>query len=48
MMLLVAGDIDPKAVLAYAEELFGDLERHRLPAPAPVQLEGAAAVPASR
>lgn len=46
MMLLVAGDIDPKAVLAYAEELFGDLKNDTvLPAPAPVQLEGAAGGP---
>ena len=43
MMLLVAGDIDPKAVLAHAEELFGDLKNDTiLPEPAPVQLEGAA------
>lgn len=46
MMLLVAGDIDPKAVLAYAEELFGDLKNDTvLPSPAPVQLEGAAGGP---
>ena len=46
MMLLVAGDIDPKAVLAYAEELFGDLKNDTiLPEPAPVQLEGAAGGP---
>lgn len=46
MMLLVAGDIDPNAVLAYAEELFGDLKNDTvLPAPAPVQLEGAAGGP---
>lgn len=46
MMLLVAGDIDPKAVLAYAKELFGDLKNDTvLPAPAPVQLEGAAGGP---
>lgn len=46
MMLLVAGDIDPKAVLAHAEELFGDLKNDTiLPEPAPVQLEGAAGGP---
>ena len=46
MMLLVAGDIDPKAVLAHAEELFGDLKNDAaLPEPAPVQLEGAAGGP---
>lgn len=46
MMLLVAGDIDPKAVLAHAEELFGDLKNGTiLPEPAPVQLEGAAGGP---
>lgn len=46
MMLLVAGDIEPKAVLAHAEELFGDLKNDAvLPAPAPVQLEGAAGGP---
>ena len=46
MMLLVAGDIDPKAVLAHAEELFGDLKNDTvLPSPAPVQLEGAAGGP---
>ena len=45
-MLLVAGDIDPKAVLAHAEELFGDLKNDTiLPEPAPVQLEGAAGGP---
>lgn len=46
MMLLVAGDIDPKAVLAHAEELFGDLKNDAiLPEPAPVRLEGAAGGP---
>lgn len=46
MMLLVAGDIDPKAVLAHAEELFDDLKNDTiLPEPAPVQLEGAAGGP---
>ena len=46
MMLLVAGDIDPKAVLAHAEELFGDLKNDTiLPESAPVQLEGAAGGP---
>lgn len=46
MMLLVAGDIDPKAVLAHSEELFGDLKNDTiLPEPAPVQLEGAAGGP---
>lgn len=46
MMLLVASDIDPKAVLAHAEELFGDLKNDTiLPEPAPVQLEGAAGGP---
>lgn len=46
MMLLVAGAIDPKAVLAHAEELFGDLKNDTiLPEPAPVQLEGAAGGP---
>lgn len=46
MMLLVAGDIDPKAVLAHAEELFGDLKNDTiLPEPAPVQLEGSAGGP---
>lgn len=46
MMLLVAGDIDPKAVLAHAEELFGDLKNDAiLPDPAPVRLEGAAGGP---
>ena len=46
MMRLVAGDIDPKAVLAHAEELFGDLKNDTiLPEPAPVQLEGAAGGP---
>ena len=46
MMLLVAGDIDPKAVLAHAEELCGDLKNDTiLPEPAPVQLEGAAGGP---
>lgn len=46
MMLLVAGDIDPKAVLAHAEELFSDLKNDTiLPEPAPVQLEGAAGGP---
>lgn len=46
MMLLVAGDIDPKAVLAHAEELFGDLKNDTiLPEPAPVQLEGVAGGP---
>lgn len=46
MMLLVAGDIDLKAVLAHAEELFGDLKNDTiLPEPAPVQLEGAAGGP---
>lgn len=46
MMLLVAGDIDPKAVLAHAEELFGDLKNDTIrPEPAPVQLEGAAGGP---
>lgn len=46
MMLLVAGDINPKAVLAHAEELFGDLKNDTiLPEPAPVQLEGAAGGP---
>lgn len=46
MMLLVAGDIDPKAVLAHAEELFGDLKNDTiLPEPAPVRLEGAAGGP---
>lgn len=46
MMLLVAGDIDPKAVLAHAEELFGDLKNDTiLPEPAPVQLEGTAGGP---
>lgn len=46
MMLLVAGDIDPKAVLAHAEKLFGDLKNDTiLPEPAPVQLEGAAGGP---
>lgn len=46
MMLLVAGDIDPKAVLAHAEELFGDLKNDAiLPEPAPVLLEGAAGGP---
>ena len=46
MMLLVAGDIDPKAVLAHAEELFGDLKNDTiLPEPTPVQLEGAAGGP---
>ena len=46
MMLLVAGDIDPTAVLAHAEELFGDLKNDTiLPEPAPVQLEGAAGGP---
>lgn len=46
MMLLVAGDIDPKAVLAHAEELFGGLKNDTiLPEPAPVQLEGAAGGP---
>lgn len=46
MMLLVAGDIDPKAVLAHAEELFGALKNDTiLPEPAPVQLEGAAGGP---
>lgn len=46
MMLLVAGDIDPKTVLAHAEELFGDLKNDTiLPEPAPVQLEGAAGGP---
>ena len=46
MILLVAGDIDPKAVLAHAEELFGDLKNDTiLPEPAPVQLEGAAGGP---
>lgn len=46
MMLLVAGDIDPKAVLAHAKELFGDLKNDTiLPEPAPVQLEGAAGGP---
>lgn len=46
MMLLVAGDIDPKAVLAHAEELFGDLKNDTiLPEAAPVQLEGAAGGP---
>ncbi|WP_417035901.1 M16 family metallopeptidase [Desulfovibrio piger] len=46
MMLLVAGDIDPKAVLAHAEELFGDLKNDViLPEPAPVRLEGAAGGP---
>lgn len=46
MMLLVAGDIDPKAVLVHAEELFGDLKNDTiLPEPAPVQLEGAAGGP---
>lgn len=46
MMLLVAGDIDPKAVLAHAEELFGDLKNDAaLSEPAPVQLEGAAGGP---
>ena len=46
MMLLVAGDIDPKAVLAHAEELFGDLKNDAiLPKPAPVRLEGAAGGP---
>lgn len=46
MMLLVAGDIDPKAVLAHAEELFGDLKNDAiLPEPTPVRLEGAAGGP---
>ena len=46
MMLLVAGDIDPKAVLTHAEELFGDLKNDAiLPEPAPVRLEGAAGGP---
>lgn len=46
MMLLVAGDIDSKAVLAHAEELFGDLKNDAiLPEPAPVRLEGAAGGP---
>lgn len=46
MMLLVAGDIDPKAVLAHAEELFGDLKNDAiLPEPAPVRLEGTAGGP---
>lgn len=46
MMLLVVGDIDPKAVLAHAEELFGDLKNDAiLPEPAPVRLEGAAGGP---
>ena len=46
MMLLVAGDIDPKAVLAHAEELFGDPKNDTiLPESAPVQLEGAAGGP---
>ncbi|MCI7506643.1 M16 family metallopeptidase [Desulfovibrio piger] len=46
MMLLVAGDIDPKAVLAHAEELFGDLKNDAiLPEPDPVRLEGAAGGP---
>ena len=46
MMLLVAGDIDPKAVLAHAEELFGDLKNDTILAePAPVQVEGAAGGP---
>lgn len=46
MMLLVAGDIDPKAVLAHAEELFDDLKNDAiLPEPAPVRLEGAAGGP---
>lgn len=46
MMLLVAGDIDPKAVLAHAEELFGDLKNDAiLPEPAPMRLEGAAGGP---
>lgn len=46
MMLMVAGDIDPQAVLAYAEELFGDLKNHSpLTAPAPVSLENAAGGP---
>lgn len=37
MMLLVAGDIDPREVLAYAQELFGELRNSGdLDSPAPV------------
>lgn len=39
MLLLVAGDIDPREVLAYAQSLFGDLHnRSDLDSPAPVDL----------
>lgn len=43
MMLLVAGDIDPEATLAYAQELFGNLEnRTDLALPEPLDLKTAA------
>ena len=42
MLLLVAGDIEPQAVLDHAAKLFGGLSNtHEFPAPAPVDLRGA-------
>lgn len=43
MMLLVAGDIDPAEVLAYAQTLFGDLKNSTdLPVPEPINLDNVA------
>ena len=46
MMLLVAGDIEPDAVLAYAQKIFGGLKNGGdLPVPQPLDLSGAAGGP---
>lgn len=46
MLLLVAGDIEPDAVLAYAQKIFGGLKNGGdLPVPQPLDLSGAAGGP---